>query len=59
MDTAAVQAQRMGHSLEDEVVRLLIHGVLHLMGHDHVHGGVQARNMKREEERLHNYVKQF
>ncbi len=52
MDTAAVQAERIGHSLEDEVVRLLIHGVLHLVGYDHVHGGVQARNMKREEERL-------
>ena len=51
-DTAANQAIRIGHSLEDEYRRLLVHGVLHLLGHDHVHGGHQARNMKQEENRL-------
>ncbi len=32
---------------------MLIHGVLHLLGHDHVHGGTQARRMKAEEARHH------
>jgi probable rRNA maturation factor len=29
------QAQRLGHSVEDELKILLLHGVLHLLGHDH------------------------
>ena len=52
LDTAARQAQKLGFTLEEEVTRLLVHGVLHLLGHDHVHGGRQARKMKNEEERL-------
>lgn len=52
MDTAARQARSIGHSLEDEVTRLLIHGVLHLLGHDHVNGGHQARKMRQEEDRI-------
>lgn len=51
-DTAARQAAALGHSLELEMARLLVHGVLHLLGHDHVHGGRQAAKMKREEARL-------
>lgn len=51
-DTAGRQAVAIGHSFEDEVRRLLVHGVLHLLGHDHVHGGWQAKRMKQEEQRL-------
>ena len=51
-DTAARQAAALGHSLELEMARLLVHGVLHLLGYDHVHGGRQAARMKREEARL-------
>ena len=57
-DTAARQAQSIGHSLEDEYRRLLVHGFLHLLGHDHVNGGHQARNMKLEENRLLEVVDQ-
>ncbi|VXB39542.1 rRNA maturation RNase YbeY [Citricoccus sp. K5] len=32
---AAVQAARGGHPAEDEVLLLLVHGVLHLLGFDH------------------------
>ncbi|MBN2799405.1 MAG: rRNA maturation RNase YbeY [Deltaproteobacteria bacterium] len=35
LDTAAVQAVDEGHSLEQEVRELLVHGVLHLLGYDH------------------------
>lgn len=51
-ETAARQAAQLEHSLEAEYRRLLVHGVLHLLGHDHVHGGHQARIMKNEETRL-------
>jgi probable rRNA maturation factor len=51
-DTAARQALAGGWSLDEEVVRLLVHGVCHLLGHDHVHGGRQAARMQAEEKRL-------
>lgn len=52
MDTAHQQSLEMKHSLEDEVTRLMVHGVLHLLGHDHEDGGPQAERMKREEMRV-------
>lgn len=58
METAARQAESIGHSLAAEVRRLLIHGVLHLLGHDHVHGGHQARKMKQEEARIERALAQ-
>ena len=51
-DTAAAQATKGEYSLEAEYRRLMVHGVLHLLGHDHVHGGRQAAKMTREEQRL-------
>lgn len=33
--TAARQAEAGGHPLEDEIRLLLVHGILHLLGHDH------------------------
>jgi probable rRNA maturation factor len=52
METAARQAQKTGRTLDAEVCHLLVHGVLHLFGHDHVRGGAQARRMKAEERRV-------
>ena len=34
-DIAAVNALRLRHSLEDELKVLIVHGLLHLGGHDH------------------------
>jgi probable rRNA maturation factor len=36
------QAEGVGHSLERELTVLLIHGVLHLLGHDHMEPGDEA-----------------
>ena len=35
VETAARQADRLGHSLPQELVVLLTHGFLHLLGYDH------------------------
>ena len=51
LETAARQAARGGRSLDQEVLRLLIHGALHLLGHDHEEAG-EARRMRVEERRL-------
>ena len=33
---AVRQAQQAGHSIERELAHLITHGILHLMGHDHM-----------------------
>jgi len=37
------QAMAVGHSLESEVQLLVVHGVLHLLGHDHAQAEEKAR----------------
>jgi probable rRNA maturation factor len=51
VDTAQVQAAAYDAPLAREVERLLIHGVLHLCGHDHERPD-ERRRMEREERRL-------
>lgn len=51
VDTARRQAAAYDASLQREIYRLLIHGLLHLMGHDHEALG-ERRTMQREERRL-------
>ncbi len=51
VDTAARQAAAYDAPLEREVERLLVHGVLHLCGHDHMEPDERAI-MEREERRL-------
>lgn len=51
LETAARQARAMHRGLDERVARLLIHGVLHLLGHDHVRAD-DARIMRQEERRL-------
>ena len=51
VEVACRQAADAGHSLDEELLRLLIHGVLHLLGHDH-EDDAEARVMQAEEARL-------
>ena len=51
VETARAQARAARRPLEREVAHLLIHGVLHLVGHDHVEPG-ERRRMKALESRL-------
>jgi probable rRNA maturation factor len=45
---ARVQAREFGHTVEQEVQILMLHGVLHLCGHDHdTDSGAMARAEKR------------
>jgi rRNA maturation RNase YbeY len=45
------QAEARGHELEAECRRLLVHGVLHLLGYDHVRPD-EARRMRAKERAL-------
>jgi len=57
VDTAQREAEESGEPLMQAVCRLLIHGILHLLGHDHVGSDQQAARMEREEKRLMELVK--
>jgi rRNA maturation RNase YbeY len=52
IDTARAQAQAGAWTLAEELNRLLLHGILHLLGYDHENGGEEERRMKAEELRL-------
>lgn len=49
---AARSAERAGHPLEAEVQLLTVHGVLHLLGHDHAKVREKARMWKAQAEIL-------
>lgn len=51
VDTATREAQRRGHSIADEVVLYVIHGLLHLLGYDD-HTDDDARKMHERENEL-------
>lgn len=56
VETAARQARARRRSLEETVTRLLIHGMLHVVGHDHERAE-EARAMRVEERRLWGLVR--
>ena len=51
VEAAARQAPMAGHDLDAEMTRLLIHGTLHLLGHDHQREE-EARAMEAAEDSL-------
>ena len=53
-ETAQRQASELRHGVLVEMKRLLVHGVLHLLGFDHERGEEGARAMREEEEK---YIK--
>lgn len=50
MESCMAQAERYGHSVEDELALLVIHGVLHLLGYDH-HTPARRQRMWRAQDR--------
>jgi probable rRNA maturation factor len=52
MPRAQMQAAAAGHPLEAEVQLLVVHGVLHLLGHDHARAKEKARMWKAQAEIL-------
>jgi len=49
MPTAKRQAKDLGHDIREEVTRLLVHGVLHLLGYDHERSERDAQRMAQRE----------
>jgi probable rRNA maturation factor len=57
VDVAIVQAKEFKTSWQSEVARYIVHGVLHLLGHDDLEPDLR-RKMKREENRLAHLLAQ-
>ena len=52
VDTAMRESERTGETPEETACRLLIHGILHLIGYDHERSDKDAKIMTKEEARL-------
>ena len=50
VEHAVAQAKEYGHTLNREMAFLTVHSVLHLLGYDHVNGGLEALRMREQEE---------
>ena len=50
LERAAEQATQYEHTFQREVGYLVVHSMLHLLGYDHVEGGLQAVRMREHEE---------
>ena len=51
-ETATLQAEEFGHGLEREIVYLAVHGLLHLLGYDHMVEEDKVIMRAKEEEAL-------
>jgi probable rRNA maturation factor len=52
IDHAVAQADLYGHSLRREIAFLTVHSMLHLLGYDHVNGGMEQAIMREKEEAI-------
>jgi len=56
LDTAKVQASEFGLNLEEEIKRLLIHGIVHLLGYDHELGPEEEKKFREMEELIQSKI---
>lgn len=49
---AVRQARESGETLDGVIDRLLVHGLLHILGYDHEQGSARAAAMRRKESEL-------
>jgi probable rRNA maturation factor len=53
---ASLQAAENGNSIDEELVLLIVHGTLHLLGYDH-ESGADARKMRSRERSISNHIR--
>lgn len=50
VETAYAQSKEYNHPFQREMAFLTAHSMLHLLGYDHVNGGIEAMKMREKEE---------
>ena len=50
VEHAVAQGELYGHGLRREIAYLTVHSVLHLLGYDHINGGLEQMKMREKEE---------
>jgi probable rRNA maturation factor len=58
VDTALRESADTGETTDEAIYRLLVHGLLHLLGYDHERSSKDEKIMSREEARLGMLVKE-
>jgi probable rRNA maturation factor len=56
VDMAVSESMDLGETLEQTIDRLIIHGILHLLGYDHEKSEAEAERMENEEKRLMDLI---
>ena len=56
---AETQAKDFGSAFYDELYRLLIHGILHLLGYEHEASNYKAQKMRKKEQEIFDAVKKM
>lgn len=52
LEHAVAQGELYGHGFEREMAFLTVHSMLHLLGYDHVNGGLEQATMREKEEKI-------
>ena len=58
VDRALHESKELDEPLEETIYRLLLHGLLHLLGYDHETSLGEARRMEKEQARLLSLMKE-
>lgn len=58
LDTAIRESAETGETVDQVIYRLLVHGLLHLLGYDHERSPEHEKIMSKEEERLRMLIKE-
>jgi len=56
LETSAEEAKQYGRSRREQLLILLIHGILHLLGYDHERSPIEERRMQRREKLLFKQI---
>lgn len=56
VEKAQEQAESQGTKIEEEITYLLIHGILHLLGYNHVKSKNERKKMRKKEEEIFKLI---
>jgi probable rRNA maturation factor len=59
IDTCAKEAEAAGIPMEHRLDQLLIHGILHIFGYDHIHSEVEAERMEAKSNQLLELIEEI